>query len=59
MQRIILLQLSQPAITCSKLTIEKIEQGVRYVQSQHKRHEKRGVFIVNFEHISYLVLVCL
>ena len=25
-------QLSQPAITCSKLTIETLEQGVKYVQ---------------------------
>ena len=25
--------ISQPAITCSKLTIETIEQGVKYVQS--------------------------
>ena len=24
---------SQPAITCSKLTIEILEQGVKYVQS--------------------------
>ena len=24
---------TQPAITCSKLTIEKLEQGVKYVQS--------------------------
>ena len=23
----------QPAITCSKLTIETVEQGVKYVQS--------------------------
>ena len=25
--------LIQPAITCSKLTIETLEQGVKYVQS--------------------------
>ena len=25
--------LSQPAVTCSKLTIETLEQGVKYVQS--------------------------
>ena len=36
--------LSQPAFTCSKLTIETLEQGVKYV---------------NFEHISHLVLVFL
>ena len=27
------LTFSQLAITCSKLTIEKLEQGVKYVQS--------------------------
>ena len=26
-------QISQPAFTCSKLTIETLEQGVKYVQS--------------------------
>ena len=25
--------LTQPAITCSKITIETLEQGVKYVQS--------------------------
>ena len=29
----IILMPSQPAITCSKLTIETLEQGVKYVQS--------------------------
>ena len=28
-----LVVLSQPAMTCSKLTIETLEQGVKYVQS--------------------------
>ena len=28
-----LLFITQPAITCSKLTIETLEQGVKYVQS--------------------------
>ena len=46
--------ISQPAITCSKLTIETLEQGVKYVQWC-----RSGVFIVNFEHISHLVLVFL
>ena len=32
---------TQPAITCSKLTIETLEQGVKYVHL---------VAIVNFEH---------
>ena len=27
------LYVTQPAITCSKLTIETLEQGVKYVQS--------------------------
>ena len=26
-------ELTQPEITCSKLTIETLEQGVKYVQS--------------------------
>ena len=39
------------AVTCSKLTIETLEQGVKYVQSY--------VLIVNFEQISHLVLVFL
>ena len=38
---------SQPAIICSKLTIQTIKQGVKYVQS----------FVQSkYEHISYLVL---
>ena len=45
---------SQPAFTCSKLTIETLELGVKYVQWRCS-----GIFIVNFEHISYLVLVFL
>ena len=46
------LAITQSAFTFSKLTIETLEQGVKYVQSS-------GVFIVNFEHISHLVLVLL
>ena len=30
---LILQVISQPAIACSKLTIETLEQGVKYVQS--------------------------
>ena len=42
---------TQPAFTYSKLTIETLEHG---------RHWRRsGIFIVNFEHISHLVLVFL
>ena len=52
---------SQPVITCSKLTIKTLEQKVKYVQKLSlKTSERRqwcsGVFIVNFEHISHLVL---
>ena len=55
-------EISQPAITCSKLTIETLEQGVKYVKkltvkTPKRRHWRRsGVLIVNFEHISLLVL---
>ena len=45
---------SQPAVTCSKLTIETLEQGVKYSQCR-----RSGTFIVNFEHISHLELVFL
>ena len=30
---ILQLEYSQPAFTCSKLTIETLEQGVKYIQS--------------------------
>ena len=45
-------KISQPTITCSKLTIETQEQGVKY-------GHRSVVFIVNFEHISHLNLVFL
>ena len=32
-RRLVLLIVAQPAFTCSKLTIEALEQGVKYVQS--------------------------
>ena len=35
---------------CSKLPIETLKQGVKYVQ----RWRRSGVFIVKFEHISHL-----
>ena len=38
--------LSQPAITCSKLRIETLEQGVKFVQSCC------SVSIVNFEQVN-------
>ena len=48
---------TQSAIAYSKLTIETLEQGVKYVQSY--QWHCSGVFIVNFDHISHLVLVFL
>ena len=47
--------ITQPAFTCLKLTTETLEEGVKYVQSWCRS----GVFIINFEHISHLVLVFL
>ena len=40
---------NQPAIACSELTMKTLEKGVNCVQSS-------GLFIVNFKHISHLVL---
>ena len=58
------LPLSQPAITCLKLTIETLEQGVIRSKLTIKIPKRRqwcrsGIFIVNFEHISHLALVFL
>ena len=56
---------SQSAITCSKSLIETLEQSVKYVKKLTiktlKQHQWRrsSAFIVNFEHISHLVLVFL
>ena len=58
---------AQPAITCSNLTIDTPEQGVKYILNKVltittlKRQQwlRLGVFIVNFEHISHLILVFL
>ena len=51
---------TQLAFTYSKLTTETLEQGVKYVQLTIKTPERRqrrsGVFIVNFEHISHLIV---
>ena len=30
---------TQPAFTCSKLTIETLEQGVKYIQSKQQRYQ--------------------
>ena len=53
-------QPTQLAITCSKLTIETLEQRCEIcskltIKTLKRRHWRRfGVFIVNFEHISHL-----
>ena len=36
----------QSAITCSKWTIETLEQGVKYVQSQQWRHQNDATGVV-------------
>ena len=52
--------LSQPAFTCSKLTIEILEQRGEICSKSTIKTPNRcqwhhfGVFIVNFEHISHL-----
>ena len=54
---------THPATACSKLTVETVEQRLKYVQSLQVKTSKRrqwrrsGVFIVNFEHTSYLAPV--
>ena len=53
--------LTQPEITCSKLTIETLEQSCEIcskltIRTPKRRHYWRrfGVLNVNFEHISHL-----
>ena len=50
--------LPQPTFTCSKLTIEALEQRCE-ICSKLTIKVKTGVLIANFEHISHLVLVFL
>ena len=51
---------TQPTITCSKLTIETLEQRCEIcskltIKPPERRHWRRsGGFIINFEHISHL-----
>ena len=60
LQFITVLVLTQPAITCSKLTIETLEQTCEIcskltIKPPKRRHWHRfGSFIVNFEQISHL-----
>ena len=46
----------QPEFTCSKLATEILEQCVKCVQMR-RNWRLSGVIIVNFEHVSHLVLV--
>ena len=58
--RITRISAAHPAFTCSKLSIETLEQGVKYMfKVNNKDSSRSGIFIVNFEHISHLVLVFL
>ena len=53
---------TQPAYICWNLTIEALEQGVKYGHQGVKYGHQSGaigVFIVNFKYISHLVLVFL
>ena len=50
--------LSQPAFTCSNSTMETPELQVKSVQKQQQRYSSfSGVFIVNFDQISHILLV--
>ena len=44
--RVLILEYSRPAFICSKLTIETLEQGVKYVKVNNK---DTSIFIVNFD----------
>ena len=48
------MELTQPAITCSKLTIETLEQSCEICSKLTIKWRRFGVFIVNFEHILHL-----
>ena len=38
--------ITQSAITCSKLPIETLKQGVKYAQSQQQRHQYDVIGVV-------------
>ena len=53
---------TQPVFTCSKLTIETLEQlcsKLTIKAAERRQWHRSDVFIVKFEHISHLVLVFL
>ena len=39
--------ITQPAFTCSKLTIETLKEGVKYVQSKQRYHNDAGFVLVS------------
>ena len=49
---------THPAFSCSQLTAETLKQGVKLFKVNNK-DTSSGVFIVNVEHTSYLVLMCI
>ena len=51
--------LTQPTITCSKLTIEILEEGVKYVQKLTMKTTERRQCRTRCKHILHLVLVFL
>ena len=54
---------TQQLFTCSKLTVETLVKGVKYVKSQEQRHcrqlRRPVVFNVKFEHIPHFFLMFL
>ena len=48
---------SQPAFTCSKLTLETLEQSVKIIKVNNKDTRTTPMAIVSFQHILHLVLV--
>ena len=57
--------ISQQPYTCWKLTIKTLDEGIKSVKSVNNKDTKTslwrpsGVFILNIEQISYLIIVFL
>ena len=56
------IKITQPAIICAKQTTKTLEEGVKTCSNITKTPEQQqwrhcGVFIVNFEHIFYHIIV--
>ena len=47
---------THPVFTCSKLTVETLEQNMFKMKTPGRRRRRSDVFIVNFEQISYIDL---